>query len=55
MLAAGKITPEEAEQLLNRLASPDAPENGPEGKAAGAADGTEDEGRPKAHATCASS
>ncbi len=48
MLAAGKITPEEAEQLLNRLASPAAPDNAPEGEAAGAADHGEGEGRPQA-------
>jgi hypothetical protein len=48
ILAAGRITPEEAERLLNRLAPTDAPENAPEGKAAAAAEGTEDEGRPQA-------
>jgi SHOCT-like domain len=47
MLAAGKITPEEAEQFLNRLASAAAPESVPEGEAAGATDGKEGEGRPR--------
>jgi len=48
MLAAGKITPEEAEKLLNRLASPAAPEDAPETEAAGAADNEEGQRRPKA-------
>ncbi len=41
MLAAGKITPEDAERLLNRLASPATPEDAPEGETAGAADNGE--------------
>ncbi len=48
MLAAGKITAEEAEKLLERLASPGAPNNAPERDAAGAADTREGEGRPRA-------
>ena len=56
MLAADKITPEEAEQLLDRLASRAAQEEAPEGaatsagdgEAAGAGDGGEDRGRPEA-------
>jgi len=48
MLAAGMITPEEAEQLLERLDSPDASEDAPESSAAAAADTGEGEGRPKA-------
>jgi hypothetical protein len=44
MLAAGKLTPEEAEHLLDRLASPAAPEGAPKGKSEGAADGREGEG-----------
>ncbi|HEV3075416.1 MAG TPA: hypothetical protein VHB47_13425 [Thermoanaerobaculia bacterium] len=39
MLAAGKITPEEADQLLDRLASPAAAAGAAEGEAAGAAGG----------------
>jgi hypothetical protein len=48
MLAAGKITPDEAEKLLNRLGSPAAAQSAPEGEAAGCADPGEGEGRPKA-------
>jgi hypothetical protein len=48
MLTAGKITPEEAEQLLDRLASSDAPENGSETRAQDAADPRETGGRPRA-------
>ncbi len=48
MLAAGKINPEEAERLLNRLESPAAPETAPEGEAAGASGTSEGEGRPRA-------
>ncbi len=48
MLAAGKITPEEAEQLLHRLDSPAAPEPTSEGNEAGAADTGAGEGRPRA-------
>lgn len=47
MLAAGKITPEEAERILNRLASPARPENAVDNKALGAADSEQSEGRPK--------
>jgi len=48
MLAAGKITPDEAEKLLDRLGSPARPENAREAEAAGAAETGEGEGRPKA-------
>ncbi len=39
MLAAGRITPEDAEKLLDRLASPGAPEAAAEGAAAGVGGG----------------
>jgi len=48
MLAAGKITPEEAERLLERLGSPPGPENAPESEATGAADTRDGAGRPRA-------
>jgi hypothetical protein len=48
MLAAGKITPEEADQLLDRLASPAAAEGASEGEAGGAAGGGAGGGRPRA-------
>jgi len=48
MLAAGKITPEEAEQLLQRLATPGRQEDAPEGDAASAAENGEGGGRPQA-------
>jgi len=51
MLAAGKITPEEADQLLDRLGSPAAAEGSAEGEAggaAGAAGGGAGGGRPRA-------
>jgi len=48
MLAAGKITTEEAEQLLGRLSSAAAPEAACEGEATSSAGGTEGEQRPKA-------
>jgi len=47
MLAAGKITPEEAEQFLNRLAPSGTPGNEPEGKAASATDAKKSEGSPR--------
>ena len=47
MLAAGKITPDEAEQLLNRLSSPEASHETPEGEAPGVANGGTDEKHPK--------
>jgi hypothetical protein len=47
MLAAGKITPDEAEQLLSRLASPTSEESAAEGEAAGAADNGEGNGGPR--------
>ena len=48
MLAAGKITPEEADQLLDRLASPAVAEGASEGEAGGAAGGGAGGGRPRA-------
>lgn len=48
MLADGMITPEEAEQLLERLGSLAGPEDGPEAEAAGGTDTGESEGRPRA-------
>jgi hypothetical protein len=48
MLAAGKITPEEADQLLDRLASPAAAAGASEGEAGGAAGGGAGGGRPRA-------
>ena len=48
MLAAGKITPEEADQLLDRLASPAAAEGASESEAGGAAGGGAGGGRPRA-------
>ena len=48
MLAAGKITPEEADQLLDRLASPAAAEGASEAEAGGAAGGGASGGRPRA-------
>jgi len=48
MLAAGKITPEEADQLLDRLASPAAAAGASEGEAGAAAGGGAGGGRPRA-------
>jgi hypothetical protein len=48
MLATGKITPDEAEQILDRLAPSAAPGDGSEARTTGAADAREDEGRPRA-------
>jgi hypothetical protein len=47
MLGAGKITADEAEQLLNRLSSAAEPENAATGEPASAADGAEAGGKPK--------
>jgi hypothetical protein len=47
MLAAGKITAEEADRLLERLASATGPDRGPAAGAASPADGGEGAGRPR--------
>lgn len=47
MLAAGRITSEDAELLLDRLAQPATSEHVAEGNTAGAGDGGEREGRPQ--------